>query len=301
MFAELVQQVASPDLARMGMDILSFVIKDVYDNVEYLNSLGKMRTAEVKRDADIGKAEANRDAGIRQAECMRESEDIKYLTDSQVQLNVKNLSIEKAGFNKEVKTALAEAELAYKLRASNIQQDITKEEMQIKVVERRKHIEIEEKEIERKKKELVATVKLPAEAEAYKVETEAQGRKAKWIAAAEAKAEKIKLLGKAEARAIEAVGQAEAEGMRMKAEAFKQYGEVAQIAMVLEKLPSLAAEVAAPLAKTKDIVLIGDGGGTNNATQSVTKLLASLPCSVEALTGVDIAGVLASLPGATRV
>jgi len=49
----------------MGIEILSFTIKDVFDNVEYLSSLGKSQTANVRRDADVGVAQANRDAGIR--------------------------------------------------------------------------------------------------------------------------------------------------------------------------------------------------------------------------------------------
>lgn len=64
-FAHLVREVASPDVGRMGIEILSFTIKDVYDSVSYLASLGRPQTAAVKRDADIGVAEANRDAGIR--------------------------------------------------------------------------------------------------------------------------------------------------------------------------------------------------------------------------------------------
>ena len=64
-FAQLVREVAAPDVGRMGIEVLSFTIKDVYDNVEYLQSLGRAQTANVKRDADIGVAEANRDAGIR--------------------------------------------------------------------------------------------------------------------------------------------------------------------------------------------------------------------------------------------
>lgn len=64
-FASLVREVAAPDVGRMGIEILSFTIKDVFDQVEYLASLGKARTAAVKRDADVGVAQANRDAGIR--------------------------------------------------------------------------------------------------------------------------------------------------------------------------------------------------------------------------------------------
>lgn len=63
-FASLVREVASPDVGRMGIEILSFVIKDVVDKVDYLNSIGRAQTARVKGQADIGVAEAEKEAGI---------------------------------------------------------------------------------------------------------------------------------------------------------------------------------------------------------------------------------------------
>merc|ERR1712244_118339 len=81
-FATQVREVASPDVGRMGIEILSFTIKDVYDTVTYLASLGKAQTAAVKRDAEIGVAQANRDAGIREAECEKAAMDVKYNTDT---------------------------------------------------------------------------------------------------------------------------------------------------------------------------------------------------------------------------
>merc|ERR1711936_1535913 len=211
-FAKLVREIASPDVGRMGIEILSFTIKDVYDNVEYLASLGKTQTAAVKRDA-----------------------------------------------------------------------------------ERRKQIEIEEQEIKRKEKELISTVRLPAEAEAYKVQTVAEGTRTKTVEAARADGEKIRLIGGAEAKAVEAVGRAEAESMRMKASAYKQYGDAAIMSLVLEALPQIAAEVAAPLAKTDEIVLIG---GSDRTTEEINKLVGTLPPAIQALSGVDITGALGKIPGA---
>ena len=107
------------------------------------------------------------------------------------------------------------------------------------MVERRKQIEIEEQEIRRKEKELMSTVKLPAEAGAYKVQTIAEGKRTQTVESARAEAERVRLTGAAEARAIEAVGRAEAEKMRMKASAYKQYGDAAVMALVLEALPQV--------------------------------------------------------------
>merc|ERR1719342_1517194 len=298
MFASLVREVAAPDVGRMGIEILSFTIKDVYDTVTYLASLGKAQTAAVKRDAEIGVAQANRDAGIREAECEKAAMDIKYSTDTKIEDNSRAFKLQKANFDKEVNSAKAEAQLAYELQAAKIQQRIRNEEIQIQVVERRKQIEIEEQEIKRKEKELTATVKLPAEAEAFKVQTGAEGNRTKVVETAKAEGEKIKLIGGAEARAVEAVGRAEAEGMRLKAAAYKNYGDAAVMSLVLEALPSIAAEVAAPLAKTDEIVLIG---GNNNTTNEINKLVGTLPPAVQALTGVDITGALGKIPGATMV
>merc|ERR1719400_1612233 len=295
-FASLVREVASPDVGRMGIEILSFTIKDVYDNVTYLASLGKAQTAAVKRDAEIGVAQANRDAGIREAECEKAAMDVKYNTDTKIEDNSRAFKLQKANFDKEVNTAKAEAQLAYELQAAKIQQKIRNEEIQIQVVERRKQIEIEEQEIRRKEKELMSTVKLPAEAEGYKVQTIAEGKRTQTVEGARAEAERVRLIGASEARAIEAVGRAEAEKMRMKASAYKQYGDAAIMALVLEALPQIAAEVAAPLAKTDEIVLLG---GADKTTTEVNKLLGQLPPAVSALTGVDVTGPLGKIPGAT--
>merc|ERR1719245_359761 len=298
MFANLVRDIAKPDVGKMGIEILSFTIKDVFDNVDYLASLGKSQTAAVKRDAEIGVAQANRDAGIREAECEKSAMDIKYSTDTKIEDNSRAFKLQKANFDKEVNSAKAEAQLAYELQAAKIQQRIRNEEIQIQVVERRKQIEIEEQEIKRKEKELTATVKLPSEAEAYKVQTVAEGNRTRVVESAKADGEKIRLIGGAEARAVEAVGRAEAESMRMKASAYKQYGDAAVMSLVLEALPAIAAEVAAPLAKTEEIVLIG---GNNNTTNEINKLVGTLPPAIQALTGVDITGALGKIPGATMV
>uniref|UniRef100_A0A3P8WF13 Flotillin n=1 Tax=Cynoglossus semilaevis TaxID=244447 RepID=A0A3P8WF13_CYNSE len=265
---------------------ICFSVSDVYDKVEYLSSLGKTQTAAVKRDADIGVAEAERDAGIREAECKREMMDIKFLADTKMADSKRELEMQKASFNQEVNTKKAEAQLAYELQAAKEQQKIRLEEIEIEVVQRKKQITIEEKEIDRTDKELIAIVKRPAEAEAYKMQQLAEGHKTKRVLTAQAEAEKIRCIGEAEASSIEAVGKAEAEKMKLKAEAYQQYGEAAKTALVLEALPKIAGKVAAPLSKTNEIIILS--GDSNRVTGEVNRLLAELPVSVNALTGVDL-------------
>lgn len=64
-FAQLVREVAAPDLGRMGMEIVSFTIKDVVDSVDYLESLGKAQIAAVKKDAEVGFAFEMLESGIK--------------------------------------------------------------------------------------------------------------------------------------------------------------------------------------------------------------------------------------------
>lgn len=180
----------------------------------------------------------------------------------------------------------AEAQLAYELQSAREQQKIRQEEIEIEVVQRKKQIDVEEKEIIRMEKELIATVKRPAEAEAYRIQQIAEGEKVKQVLLAQAEAEKIRKIGEAEAFVIEAIGMAEAERMKLKAEALQQYGEAAQLALVLDALPEIAAKVAAPLSKVDEIVILS--GENNTTTSEVNRLLAEIPASVRAITGVDL-------------
>lgn len=125
------------------------------------------------------------------------------------------------------------------MQAAKIRQKIRNEEIQIDIVERRKQIEIESQEVERKERELQATVKLPADAEKLRVQLIAEGKRTQTVEAAKAEAERIKKIGSAEAMAIEMVGKAEAERMRMKANVYKQYGDAAIMSIVLEALPKV--------------------------------------------------------------
>ncbi|NWW16059.1 FLOT2 protein, partial [Falcunculus frontatus] len=269
--------------------LLLSALPDVYDKVDYLSSLGKTQIAAVQRDADIGVAEAERDAGIREAECKKEMLDVKFMADTKIADSKRAFELQKAAFTEEVNIKTAEAQLAYELQSAREQQKIRQEEIEIEVVERKKQIEVEQKEVVRMEKELMATVKQPAEAEAYRIQQVAEGEKVKQILLAQAEAEKIRKIGEAEAFVIEAIGMAEAEGLKLKAEALQKYGEAAQLSLVLDALPEIAAKVSAPLSKVDEIVILsGEKGSTMS---DVNRLLAEIPNSVRAITGVDLTKV----------
>ena len=324
-FADRVREVASTDMANMGLEIVSFTIRDIQDAEGYLDALGVRRTAEVKRDAAIGRAaadrdaaigraEADRDSAIREASADQEAQAARYAADTSIAESERDFSIQKASYDEQTNARKAAAELAYQLQESKTRQDIREEEIQIEVIERQKQIEVQQQEVLRREQELDATVRRPAEAERFQsetiakaqrfqLETIAEGNRVRVVAEAEADAQSIRLRGEAEADAIKAKGLAEAEAMRLKADAWKEYGQAALIEQLFDVLPEVASAVAQPLAKTEKIIMIsganGDssGVGASRITGDVTNVIAQIPAVVEALTGVDLLATLKNLPG----
>jgi flotillin len=321
-FAQKVLEVSGSDLANMGLEIVSFVIKDIQDDKEYLESLGRTRTAEVKRDAVRGEAEAQRDATIAQANAARDAtvqsaearqqgETAKYQAETKIASAQKDYRVQKAHYDEESNRSEVQAELASTLQEKITTQEITAQEVQIEVVAKQKQIEVQAQEVQRRARELEATVEKPAEAERYRIETLANAKKyqteteAAGDAAAtrlrgEGQAEATKATGLAEAEVIQAQGFAEAQAMEKKADAWQKYNQAAIIQQLIEALPQVAAAVAQPLSQTERIVVIssgGDGAGASKVTADVTNIVAQVPATLEALTGVNLVDALKSLPG----
>eukprot|EP00090_Calanus_glacialis_P015378 TRINITY_DN2426_c0_g1_i2.p1 TRINITY_DN2426_c0_g1~~TRINITY_DN2426_c0_g1_i2.p1 ORF type:complete len:439 (+),score=136.16 TRINITY_DN2426_c0_g1_i2:159-1475(+) len=290
-FSKGVFEVASSDLVNMGITVVSYTLKDIRDDEGYLKALGLARTAEVKRDARIGEAEARRDATIKEAIAEEERMASRLLNDTEIAKSKRDFELKKAAYDVEVQTKKAEAELAYELQAAKTKQRIKEENMQIKVIERTQEICIQSQEILRRERELDSSVRRPAEADKYKLEKLAEAHRNKLIMEAEAEAEAIALKGDAEAFAIECKAKAEAEQMAKKADAWKEYKEAAMVDMMLQTLPKIAAEIAAPLSQTKKITLVSNGDGEVGAariTGEVLDIMVKVPDMVNRMTGVDI-------------
>uniref|UniRef100_A0A8C9WLA2 Flotillin n=1 Tax=Scleropages formosus TaxID=113540 RepID=A0A8C9WLA2_SCLFO len=293
-FSEQVFKVASSDLVNMGISVVSYTLKDVHDDQEYLHSLGKARTAQVQKDARIGEAQYKRDAVIKEALAMQVKVSAQYLNEIEMAKAQRDFELKKASYDMEVNTKKAESEMAYQLQVAKTKQRIEEEKMQVQVVERTQQIMLQEQEITRKEKELEAKVKKPAEAEKYKLEKLAEAERLQLIMEAEAEAEAIRMKGEAEAFALEAKGRAEAEQMSKKAEAFKLYKEGAMVDMLLEKLPLMAEEISKPLSAAQKVTMVSNGGsevGAAKLTGEVLDIMTRLPQAVEKLTGVSISQV----------
>ncbi|AEV17759.1 flotillin family protein [Geobacillus sp. G4] len=320
-FSQEVQRVASQDLAKMGLVIVSFTIKDVRDKNGYLDALGKPRIAQVKRDADIATAEAEKETRIKRAEADKEARkaELERLTEIAEAEKINQLKL--AEFRREQDIAKARADQAYHLEEAKAKQEVMAQQMQIKIIERQKQIELEEKEILRRERQYDSEVKKKADAERYAIEQKAAAEKAKQIAEADAQkyrvetlakaeAERIRLDGLAKAEAEKAKGEAEAEIIRLKglaeaeakqkiAEAFERYGQAAVLDMIIKMLPEYAKQVASPLANIEKLTIVdtgsGAGGGANRVTGYATNLMASLQETLKASTGIDVKQLLENL------
>lgn len=292
-FSVAVFEVSSRDLVNMGINVISYTIRDVSDDQGYLAALGVRRTAEVQRDAIIGEVEARRDAGINEARANETKQVNKFHNEAKVARAQRDFELNKSTNEIEVQAKKAESDLAYDLQAAKTKQKIRNEQMGIKVVEREKSIQVMEQEVVRREKELEATVKRPAQAEKYRIETLAEANKTKQIMEAAAEAEAIRAKGEAEAFAIRAKAQADAEAMAKKAEAWREYKDAAVLDMLLKVLPRIAEEVTAPLVAAKPRITLVAGADGNlglaRITGEVLDIVTKLPAAVHQLTGVDVA------------
>ena len=213
-FSQEVQRVASQDLAKMGLVIVSFTIKDVRDKNGYLDSLGKPRIAQVKRDADIATAEADKETRIKRAEASKEAQQAELERATEIAEAEKINKLKIAEFRREQDIAKARADQAYDLETARSKQEVTEQEMQIKIIERQKQIELEEKEILRREKQYDSEVKKKADADRYAVEQAASANKMKDIAETDANKYRIEAMAKAEAEKIRVDGLAKAEAQK---------------------------------------------------------------------------------------
>lgn len=313
-FAQQVQSVAAIDLKKMGLQVVSFTIKDVRDKNGYLDALGRPRIAMVRRDADIAEANAMRDTEIQKAKAQEDGTKATLISQTNIAEASKDKELRVAEFKILQDMKKAEADQAYQLQENRNRQQVVEEEMKIELVRRQKQIELEEKEIMRREKQYDAEVRKKADADRYakeqaaeaerfeqevRAKAEASTIKAKGLAEAEAKkaqglanAEVERLEGIAEADVIRAKGLAEAEAKQKLAEAFEMYGQAATLELIVAMLPKLAKNVASPLEKVDNITIVDSGGpnsdGATKLTNYVTKLMAQAPEMIKQVSGVDM-------------
>jgi flotillin len=289
-FSSNVTQAAQSDFSRMGLNMMSFALKDISDTQGYLDALGKPQIAAAKRDAAIAEAETEKEATIKSSEARKEGEIARLAAEALIAKAQWENEAKKAESQVDVNQKKAKADFAYEIERSRLSQDMKREEGKVKLIEKQEAIKIEELEIARKEKELNSNVIKPADARKYQMKAEAEAEEFRIQSEARGKADAMKLEGIAEAEKTKQLGLAEAESMSKKAQAWDKYNQAAILEMYLKMLPELAKSVSEPLSKVDKIVVVGGDKnlGTTKITSQVGEILAQMPDVVKSLTGVDM-------------
>lgn len=330
-FANLVKENAEPDLAAMGLDIISFNVQNFVDGNEVIENLGIDNIVKIKKTAAIARAESERDIKVAQAAADKESNDAAVAAQTEIAKKQNELAIKKSELQQESDTKKAMADAAYEIQKEEQRKTIEVTTANADIARQEREIELKQKQVAVKEKALEAEVKKQAEADRYaaqqkadaalyqrqkeaeakqfeiqhaaeakqfEAEREAQARKAQAEAdrfSKEQEAEGIRAVGEAEASAIQAKGIAEAEAMERKAEAYAKYNKAAVAEMMIKVLPDVAAKIAEPLGQIDKITIIGGDGAGNGVDQvagNVPAVMAKLFESMKEATGIDLAEIV---------
>jgi len=310
MVGERMRATCAEDMSKMGLEVISFTIKEVRDKNEYIANMGKPDVARIKRDAEMATADAERDTAIKRATALRESAVAKAQADQERVIAEtasqarqaeaqRDLEIKKAQFAEQSRRQQAQADKAYEIQTNIMQQQVTAEQVKVQQVEKEGQIKVQEAEITRHEKELIATILKEAEVNKQRIETLAAAEKSRLTAEAEGRAAAIRTQGEAEASIIFQKGEAEAKAMNVKAEAYQEWNQAAVADKLLTNRADVVRAMAEPLSKVDKITIVSTGNdsaaGVNKITGDMTKIAAQVPALFEALSGMDIKQLMSSV------
>ena len=312
MVADRMRSTCADDISKMGLEVVSFTIKEVRDKNEYITNMGRPDIVRIRRDADVATAEAERDTAIRRANALRESAVAKAAADQERVLAEtlslakqaeaqRDLDIQKAQFTEQSRRQEAQADKAYEIQTNIMQQQVTAEQVKIQQVEKEQQIKVQEAEILRHEKELIATVLKGAEVERQRIETLASAEKMRLGTEAEGRSLAIRAQGEAEAAVIFQKGEAEAKAMNVKAEAYQEWNQAAVVDRLITNMADVVRAMAEPLSKVDKITIVSTGAdgasGVNKLTGDFTKIAAQVPALFEALSGMDMRELMSNIKG----
>jgi flotillin len=304
MVGDRMRATCAGDMSKMGLEVVSFTIKEVRDKNEYISNMGRPDVARIKRDADVAAAEAERDTAIKKAEAQRaaaiaraQADQERVLAETLSQAKqaeaTRDLEVKKAAFAEMVKKQQAQADKAYEIQQNIQQQQVIAEQVKVQLIEREQQTKVQEAEIARHQNELIATVLKQAEIEKQRVLNIAEGEKQRLIAEAEGRANAIRMQGEAEADIIFKKGEAEAKAMNIKAEAYQEYNQAAVVDKLISSLPEVVRAMASPLANVDKITIVSTGNGNTAGASKITgdmaAIAAQVPALFESLSGMSLA------------
>ena len=320
-FAEKVRDNAVPDLAAMGLEIISFNVQNFIDNNEVIENLGIDNISKIKKSASIAKAESEKEVAIAKAQADKEANDARVASETEISIKNNQLEIRKAELKKEADAKKAEADVIYRIVEQEQRKQLEITSANANIAKQEKEVELKTKEVAVKEKALDAEVRKQAEANRFAREQKAQAELYERQKEAEAKAYEavqeadalkataeadryqaeqeawgIKAKGEAEAEAIKAKALAEAAGIEKKAEAMAKMGEAAILEMYFKAYPEVAKSVAEPLSKVDSIVMYGEGNSAK-LTEDIVKSVTQVDQGLQKSMGIDIKSLLAGVIG----
>ncbi len=320
-FALLVKENAEPDLASMGLDIVSFNVQNFVDSNGVIENLGVDNIVKIQKNAAISRAISEKEIAKAQAEAKMEANQAQINAETEIAKMNNDLAIKKAELTKESDVKRAEADAAYKIQEEEQRKSIEIKTADANIAKQEKEILLKQKEADVMEKSLDAQIKKKAEAEKfarqqeadaelyqrqrdaeakkYETQQEAEALKAQAEAeryAKEQEAEGIRIKGMAEAEAIKAKALAEAEGIEKKAEAMAKMGQAAVLEMYFNALPDVVRNVAEPLSKVEKITMYGEGNSAK-LMKDIMGTVTQVTDGLKESTGVDLQSVLSGFLG----
>ncbi len=315
-FAMLVKENAEPDLAAMGLDIISFNVQNFVDGNGVIENLGVDNIVKIQKNAAISRAESEKEIAKAQANAKREANDAEVNAESEIAKKKKERAIRRAELKREADIKQAEADAAYRIQEEQQRKTVEITTADANIAKQEKEIQLKQREAEVMEQALDAQVKKKAEAERfakqqqadaalYERQREAEARKFETEKEAEAmkaqaeakrytmeqEADGIRTKGLAEAEAIRAKAVAEAEGIEKKAEAMTKMGEAAVLEMYFKALPEVVKNAAEPLSSVDKITMYGEGNSAK-LMKDVMGTVVQITDGLKESTGVDLQAVL---------
>lgn len=315
-FAFLVKENAEPDLAAMGLDIISFNVQNFVDGNGVIENLGVDNIVKIQKNAAISRAESEKEIAKAQANAKREANEAEVNAESEIAKKQNELAIQRAELKREADIKQAEADAAYKIQEEEQRKTVEITTANANIAKQEKEILLKQREAEVMEQSLDAQIKKKAEAEKFakqqeadaqlyerqreaeakKFETEKEAEAMKAQAEAkkytmEQEADGIRTKGLAEAEAIRAKAVAEAEGIEKKAEAMAKMGEAAVLEMYFKALPEVVKNAAEPLTSVDRITMYGDGN-SSRLMKDVMGTVVQVTDGLKESTGVDLQAVL---------
>lgn len=298
---------ARPDLAKMGLEVVTFNVQDIRDAIDgqghnhgVIEAIGIEQEELVKKQAEIARAQAARDVACAKADAEMAANAKEVEAQTAIAQRNNELKLAKARLQAEADKAAADANAAGQIQTNLRAKEIKEAEADAEIAKQKKMVDLAAQEAEVQQRKLDAEVRKQADADLYRRQKEAEAKKYEAERAAEAQkfakqqeAEGIELVGKAEAEAIRQKGIAEAEAMKQKAEAYKQYNDAAVAEMLIKVLPDIAKSVAQPLSSIDKVSIIGgDASGVSGVSGNVPVLMAQTMQTVKEATGIDMGEIV---------